>query len=139
MTGYRRGSKGACGSDATGWKLFARTATRCANNGKSYRDILRIYYGPGLNIVSGGGGGGSVAASSTETSSSTSSSSSGASSAGQVAPAESQPATTPNTSSPTTAETFVAGVTESQLRTITAAAWRDLFVDVWTPSSDAGF
>ena len=65
MTGYRRGNKGACGSDATGWKLYARSATRCANNGKSYQQILRIYYGPGLNIVSGGGGGGSVATSST--------------------------------------------------------------------------
>src|SRR4051812_33836339 len=28
MTGYRTGNKGACGHDATGWKLFARSATR---------------------------------------------------------------------------------------------------------------
>ena len=51
MTGYRRGNKGACGSDATGWKLFARSATRCANQGEDYREILRIYYGPGLTIA----------------------------------------------------------------------------------------
>jgi hypothetical protein len=60
MTGYRRGNKGACGSDATGWKLFARSATRCADNGKGYLEILRIYYGPGLNIKSAGGSAGTV-------------------------------------------------------------------------------
>lgn len=50
MTGYRRGYKGRCGRNATGWKLFARTATRCALRGKSYLQILRIYYGPDLTI-----------------------------------------------------------------------------------------
>jgi hypothetical protein len=50
MTGYRAGQKGACGSDANGWKLFARTATRCANNGKTYLQILKIYYSPDLTI-----------------------------------------------------------------------------------------
>lgn len=52
MTGYRRGHKCNCGHDSTGWKLFARSATRCAYNGHDYIDILRIYYGPGLKIVS---------------------------------------------------------------------------------------
>jgi hypothetical protein len=52
MTGYRRGHKHRCGHDRTGWKLFARSATRCANAGKQYLRILRIYYGPNL-IVSG--------------------------------------------------------------------------------------
>ncbi|MEO8625260.1 MAG: SpoIID/LytB domain-containing protein [Candidatus Limnocylindrales bacterium] len=51
MTGYRAGHKGRCGSDANGWKLFARTGTRCANGGKDYMQILRIYYGPDLNIT----------------------------------------------------------------------------------------
>lgn len=51
MTGYRAGQKGRCGSDANGWKLFARTAVRCANNGKDYLEILRIYYSPDLNIT----------------------------------------------------------------------------------------
>ncbi len=50
MTGYRAGQKGRCGSDANGWKLFARTAVRCANSGKDYMEILRIYYGPDLTI-----------------------------------------------------------------------------------------
>lgn len=50
MTGYRRGYKGRCGRDANGWKLFARTATRCAYSGKDFLQILRIYYGPDLEI-----------------------------------------------------------------------------------------
>ena len=50
MTGYRRGDKGRCGRDANGWKLFARTATRCAYSGKDFMQILRIYYGPDLTI-----------------------------------------------------------------------------------------
>jgi hypothetical protein len=58
MTGYRTGNKGACGHDATGWKLYARSATRCAGRGMGYLQILRIYYGPGLTIVNGGGAGG---------------------------------------------------------------------------------
>jgi hypothetical protein len=53
MTGYRRGYKGRCGHDANGWKLFARTATRCAYSGKDFLQILRIYYGPDLTIRSG--------------------------------------------------------------------------------------
>ena len=50
MTGYRRGNKHRCGRDRTGWKLFARSATRCANAGRQYQRILRIYYGPNLTI-----------------------------------------------------------------------------------------
>jgi peptidoglycan hydrolase-like amidase len=50
MTGYRRGDKRRCGRDRTGWKLFARSATRCAYAGKRYQRILRIYYGPNLQI-----------------------------------------------------------------------------------------
>lgn len=53
MTGYRRGNKGRCGRDATGWKLFARTATRCAYGGRDFMEILRIYYGPDLTIQGG--------------------------------------------------------------------------------------
>lgn len=51
MTGYRRGDRVSCGRDATGWKLFARSATRCADRGFDYRRILRTYYAPGLEIV----------------------------------------------------------------------------------------
>jgi hypothetical protein len=50
MTGYRRGYKHRCGRDANGWKLFARSATRCAFSGKDYLEILRIYYGPNVTI-----------------------------------------------------------------------------------------
>ena len=60
MTGYRTGNKGACGHDATGWKLFARSATRCAYSGDGYQEILRIYYGP-VAVVNGGGNGSSSA------------------------------------------------------------------------------
>jgi hypothetical protein len=54
MTGYRRGSGVRCGRDHTGYKLYARSATNCARRGYSYQEILRRYYGPGLDIVSGG-------------------------------------------------------------------------------------
>jgi hypothetical protein len=52
MTGYRRGDKRRCGRDATGYKLFARSATRCAHGGHDWLSILRIYYGPRLQIRS---------------------------------------------------------------------------------------
>lgn len=56
MTGYRRGNKHNCGTDATGWKLFARSATRCAEQrGYGWRQILREYYGPGLSFSGDGG------------------------------------------------------------------------------------
>jgi hypothetical protein len=51
MTGYRRGDQKRCGRDATGYKLFARSATHCADSGKDWRQILDIYYGPRLDIV----------------------------------------------------------------------------------------
>lgn len=52
MTGYRRGLKRSCGRDATGYKLFARSATRCARRGHDWLSILKIYYGPRLRIRS---------------------------------------------------------------------------------------
>ena len=54
MTGYRTGNKTSCGHDATGWKLFARSAVRCAARGMGYLEILRTYYGPGLDVVNAG-------------------------------------------------------------------------------------
>jgi hypothetical protein len=62
MTGYRRGGKARCGRDATGYKLFAKSATRCAEKGWSWQQILRTYYGPGVELVGGGGGGGTESA-----------------------------------------------------------------------------
>jgi hypothetical protein len=61
MTGYRRGGKSRCGRDATGWKLFAKSATRCAEKGWGWQQILRHYYGPGAELVNSGGGGGAGA------------------------------------------------------------------------------
>lgn len=52
MTGYRRGLKRRCGRDATGYKLFARSATKCARGGHDWLSILQIYYGPRLQIRS---------------------------------------------------------------------------------------
>jgi hypothetical protein len=57
MTGYRRGDKVRCGRDVTGYKLFARSAVSCAARGWGWREILRKYYGPGVDIVGDGGGG----------------------------------------------------------------------------------
>ena len=52
LTGYRTGNKGACAFDATGWKLFARSAVRCAEDlGYDWKQILHAYYGPGMHIV----------------------------------------------------------------------------------------
>ena len=56
LTGYRTGEKGPCAHDATGWKLYARSAIRCAEDlGYSWKEILHAYYGPGLNIVDSDG------------------------------------------------------------------------------------
>jgi hypothetical protein len=60
MTGYRTGVPRPCGSDATGWKLYARSATRCAYRGDGFEQILRIYYGPVSVINSAGSGGGTA-------------------------------------------------------------------------------
>lgn len=62
MTGYRRGDRVGCGRDATGYKLFARSATFCAQKGWGWQQIVREYYGPRLSIV-GSGGSGSAGAS----------------------------------------------------------------------------
>jgi hypothetical protein len=52
LTGYRTGNKGECASDATGWKLMARTATRCVEDlGYNWRQILHAYYGPEMDII----------------------------------------------------------------------------------------
>ncbi|MEP7377956.1 MAG: hypothetical protein ABI725_00180 [Chloroflexota bacterium] len=62
MTGYRRGSRARCGADSTGYKLFALSAKRCANKGYNFREILRVYYGPGLQLVEGSSAGSSTSA-----------------------------------------------------------------------------
>jgi hypothetical protein len=52
MTGYRSGRNVDCASDATGWKLFAKSAIKCANiEGYDWLRILDAYYSPGLQFV----------------------------------------------------------------------------------------
>ena len=43
MTGYRRGSDVGCAKDA-GYRLYARSARKCAINGWSAERILEVYY-----------------------------------------------------------------------------------------------
>ncbi len=60
LTGYRDGASQidgrpiACGEDATGYKLFHNSTRRCGKDGLKYREILRKYLKPGLEIVTPG-------------------------------------------------------------------------------------
>ncbi len=55
LTGYRAGSsKAACGADATGFKLFHNSTRKCGQDGLKYREILRLYLKPNLEIVEPG-------------------------------------------------------------------------------------
>jgi len=55
LTGYRAGSGSAtCGSDKTGFKLFHNSTRKCGYDGLKYREILRLYLNPRLEIVSPG-------------------------------------------------------------------------------------
>jgi hypothetical protein len=51
MTGYRGGSNVSCGANADGWRLYQRSAYRCARDGLLAVAILRRFYGPGLEVV----------------------------------------------------------------------------------------
>ncbi len=63
LTQYRTGQQDvACGADADGTKLYARSAIKCAKAGWDYDRILAKYYSPNLNLTwSGTGGTGSTA------------------------------------------------------------------------------
>ncbi len=55
LTGYRNGSStAACGADATGFKLFHNSTRKCGLDGLKYREILRKYLKPNLEIVKPG-------------------------------------------------------------------------------------
>lgn len=54
LTGYRNGSTGVCGADATGFKLYHRSTRACGEDGLKWREILRLYLKPNLEIVSPG-------------------------------------------------------------------------------------
>ena len=53
-TGYRAGSHVNCGTDADTFRLYQNSAMECARDGKSWDEILRLYYGPNLDVISGG-------------------------------------------------------------------------------------
>jgi hypothetical protein len=54
LTGYRAGSATRCGADANGFKLFHNSTRACGRDGKKFREILRIYLSPNLEIVTAG-------------------------------------------------------------------------------------
>jgi hypothetical protein len=52
MTSYNGGhSLAACGAGVTGWKLWQHGAATCAAEGYTYEAILRLYYGPRLQVI----------------------------------------------------------------------------------------
>lgn len=52
MTSYNGGhSLPGCGAGVTGWKLWQHGAATCAAEGYTYEAILRLYYGPRLQVV----------------------------------------------------------------------------------------
>ncbi len=55
LTGYRAGSSAVpCGADAGGFKLFHNSTKKCGSIGLKYREILRKYLNPALEIVTPG-------------------------------------------------------------------------------------
>jgi hypothetical protein len=50
-SGYRAGSSVACGADAGRGVMMQASASRCARDGKSASEILRIYYGSAIRIL----------------------------------------------------------------------------------------
>jgi len=54
LTGYRAGTSTVCGQDANGFKLYHRSTRACGLDGLRYREILRRYLSPSLEIVTAG-------------------------------------------------------------------------------------
>jgi hypothetical protein len=50
-SGYRAGSAVGCGADAGRGVMMQASASRCAREGKSATEILRIYYGSAIRIL----------------------------------------------------------------------------------------
>jgi hypothetical protein len=46
QTGYRAGAFVQCGTDRDGWHLMQHSAHDCGRDGKTWRSIVAIYYGP---------------------------------------------------------------------------------------------
>lgn len=45
------GSGGRCGEVRDGWHLYEDGVTACARQGKTYRQIVRLYYGPRYRLI----------------------------------------------------------------------------------------
>jgi hypothetical protein len=54
LTGYRAGTTDRCGADRNGFKLYHRSTRACGLDGLKYRQILRLYLNPNLEIVTPG-------------------------------------------------------------------------------------
>jgi hypothetical protein len=54
LTGYRAGTSAVCGEDANGFKLYHNSTRACGQDGLRYREILRRYLSPNLEIVTTG-------------------------------------------------------------------------------------
>jgi hypothetical protein len=54
LTGYRAGSSTTCGADANGFKLYHHSTRACGLDGLKWREILRKYLKPNLEIVTPG-------------------------------------------------------------------------------------
>jgi hypothetical protein len=54
LTGYRAGTTDVCGADANGFKLYHRSTRACGLDGLRYREILRRYLSPNLEIATTG-------------------------------------------------------------------------------------
>jgi hypothetical protein len=51
MTGYRRGTKVGCAENVNGYKLWVRSAKKCAREGWSAERILTVYYASELETA----------------------------------------------------------------------------------------
>jgi hypothetical protein len=50
-TGYWAGPDAPCGSVVNGYRLFQKSASRCARDGMTAEQILRVFYGPDLSVI----------------------------------------------------------------------------------------
>ncbi len=56
LTGYRAGVEPQCGADADGWKIYAKSAIDCAEQGMDRQEIQELYLKPRLEFVWRDGG-----------------------------------------------------------------------------------
>ena len=54
LTGYLPGSVATCGAEKNGYRLYQKGVKACANDGLTYEQIARIYYGKTLQLTDPG-------------------------------------------------------------------------------------